>query len=177
MSHVHESPKVMTIPLALLAVGALPPGIVFEHSFVGMRTRFHHFFREAIFMAEGNDILHALHDVPSWVVWSPFVMMVLGFAMLVPDVHPQARICRCKLAARHDILYRFLLNKWYFDELYDLIFVRPATWLGRCSGKVGTARIIDGYRTRWHLPRASSMSPIRRAAADRLSSITMPLPC
>jgi NADH-quinone oxidoreductase subunit L len=143
MSHVHESPLVMTIPLALLAVGALLAGIVFEHSFV-YEDGFHHFFRESIFMAEANDILHALHEVPMWVIRSPLAMMILGFVVAYifyirrPDLPG-------RLAARHDLAYRFLLNKWYFDELYDLIFVRPARWIGRLFWKGGDGAIIDGF--------------------------------
>ncbi|MFN3169103.1 MAG: NADH-quinone oxidoreductase subunit L [Hyphomicrobiales bacterium] len=141
MSHVHESPKVMTIPLALLAVGALLAGIVFEHSFV-YEDGFHHFFREAIFMAETNDILHALHEVPQWVIRSPLVMMILGF-LLAYWMYIRSPHMPAQLAERHDILYRFLLNKWYFDELYDMIFVRPAQWLGRLFWKGGDGKIID----------------------------------
>jgi len=140
-SHVHESPYVMTIPLALLAVGALLAGIVFEHSFV-YEDGFHHFFREAIFMAEANDILHALHEVPQWVIRSPLVMMILGF-LLAYWMYIRSPHMPAQLAERHDILYRFLLNKWYFDELYDMIFVRPAQWLGRLFWKGGDGKIID----------------------------------
>ncbi|MFK7792584.1 MAG: NADH-quinone oxidoreductase subunit L [Devosiaceae bacterium] len=142
-SHVHESPKVMTIPLALLAVGALLAGIVFEHSFV-YEDGFHHFFREAIFMAETNDILHALHEVPQWVIRSPLVMMILGF-LLAYWMYIRSPHLPGQLAAQHDIAYRFLLNKWYFDELYELIFIRPAQWLGRLFWKGGDGKIIDGF--------------------------------
>jgi NADH-quinone oxidoreductase subunit L len=141
-SHVHESPKVMTIPLALLAVGALLAGIVFEHSFV-YEDGFHHFFREAIFMAQTNDILHALHEVPQWVIRSPLVMMILGF-LLAYWMYIRSPEIPGQLAARHDIAYRFLLNKWYFDELYEMIFIRPAQWLGRTFWKGGDGKIIDG---------------------------------
>jgi NADH-quinone oxidoreductase subunit L len=142
MSHVHESPYVMTIPLALLAVGALLAGIVFEHSFA-YEDGFHHFFREAIFMLPTNDILHALHEVPQWVIRSPLVMMILGF-LLAYWMYIRSPHMPAQLAERHDILYRFLLNKWYFDELYDMIFVRPAQWLGRLFWKGGDGKIIDG---------------------------------
>ena len=142
MSHVHESPKVMTIPLALLAVGALFAGIVFEHSFV-YEDGFHHFFRESIYMAPGNDILHALHEVPWWVIRSPLVMMILGFTVAY-IFYIRSPHLPVQLAARHDLAYRFLLNKWYFDELYDVIFVRPARWLGRLFWKGGDGAVIDG---------------------------------
>ena len=91
-----------------------------------------------------NEIMHLIHEVPAWVVWSPFVAMVLGFGLawlfyIVNTSLPQ------KLAAQHQPLYRFLLNKWYFDELYDFIFVRPAMWLGRFLWKKGDGFVIDGF--------------------------------
>jgi len=82
--------------------------------------------------------------VPDWVYFAPAVMLILGFAVAWyyydqrPDLPP-------KIAARGGPLYHFLLNKWYFDELYDLIFVRPAHWLGRLLWKVGDGFIIDGF--------------------------------
>jgi NADH-quinone oxidoreductase subunit L len=77
------------------------------------------------------------------VKWSPFIMMVIGFVLAVymyllrPGV-PKA------LAAQHPGAYKFLLNKWYFDELYERIFVRPAKWLGSKLWKTGDGAIIDG---------------------------------
>jgi NADH-quinone oxidoreductase subunit L len=139
MEHVHESPNVMLIPLYVLAVGALAAGFVFKDYFIG--HDFAEFWHGAI--AE-NEIMHAMHEVPAWVVWSPFVAMVLGFALswlfyIRDTALPQ------KLAAQHEPLYRFLLNKWYFDEIYDFIFVRPAMWLGRFLWKKGDGFLIDGF--------------------------------
>jgi NADH-quinone oxidoreductase subunit L len=141
MSHVHESPKVMLVPLLILAVGALFAGLVFHGAFIGEGER--EFWREAIFRAEHNEILHHMHEVPFWVVISPFVMMVAGFAIawLFYIRRPDLPV---RLAAQQPLIYDFLLNKWYFDELYDLIFVRPAKWIGRFLWKTGDGRIIDG---------------------------------
>lgn len=137
----HESPWVMLIPLALLSVGAVFAGYVFKEYFIG--HDFEHFWKLALFMGKDNHILHAMHEVPKWVVWSPFVAMVIGFALAYymyvrrPDVPG-------KLAAANPALYQFLLNKWYFDELYDFLFVRPAKWLGRFLWKKGDGLVIDG---------------------------------
>jgi NADH-quinone oxidoreductase subunit L len=85
-----------------------------------------------------------MHHVPFVVAWLPTVMMVIGFSAAYyfyirrPDV-PVA------LAAQHDVLYRFLLNKWYFDEIYDFLFVRPAIRLGRLLWKGGDGYVIDGF--------------------------------
>jgi NADH-quinone oxidoreductase subunit L len=139
MEHVHESPNVMLIPLYVLAVGALAAGFVFKDYFIG-----HHYAEFWHGAVADNEIMHAFHDVPGWVVASPFVAMVLGFALAflfyIRDTSLPA-----KLAAQHEPLYKFLLNKWYFDELYDLIFVKPAMWLGRFFWRKGDGFVIDGF--------------------------------
>jgi NADH-quinone oxidoreductase subunit L len=97
----------------------------------------------AIFMAETNTVMDDAHHAPAWVKVSPFVAMVLGFitAFFFYIVSPETPK---KLAAAQPQLYRFLLNKWYFDELYDAIFVNPAKALGRFLWKRGDGAVIDG---------------------------------
>ena len=137
----HESPQTMLIPLGLLAIGALLAGFVFKDGFIG--ERFDAFWAGALYIAKDNHILHEMHEVPGWVKLSPFVMMVAGFLvaywfyMLRPEL-PK------RLAESQPLLYRFLLNKWYFDELYDVLFVRPARWLGTFLWKKGDGAVIDG---------------------------------
>ncbi|MFC7051302.1 NADH-quinone oxidoreductase subunit L [Hansschlegelia quercus] len=142
MSHVHESPRVMLAPLFVLAIGALLAGIVFHGSFIGEGHE--EFWREALFTGEHNEIMHHMHEVPAWVVYSPFVAMVLGFALSWLFYIKQPDL-PARFAGTAPAVYRFLLNKWYFDELYDLIFVRPAKWVGRFLWKTGDGKIIDGY--------------------------------
>ncbi len=139
MSHVHESPNVMLIPLYVLAVGALAAGFVFKDYFIG-----HHFAEFWHGAVAENDIMHKLHDVPGWVIWSPFEAMLLGFVVAWFFYIRNTSLPR-KLAEQHWPIYKFLLNKWYFDELYDLIFVRPAMWLGRFFWKKGDGFVIDGF--------------------------------
>jgi NADH-quinone oxidoreductase subunit L len=135
-----ESPPVILIPLAILAVGSILAGLPFKEYFVG-----HHvdeFFRQSI--KQSGAVLDAIHSVPKWVVFTPTVMMLLGwsvsayFYLLRPDIPVE-------LARQQDMLYRFLLNKWYFDEIYDFIFVRPVLWLGRMLWKRGDGYVIDGF--------------------------------
>ncbi len=137
----HESPPVMMIPLILLAIGALVAGFFFKGVFIG--DGYEAFWGDALYTRPDNTILHDLHYVPAWVVWSPFVMMALGFGlaywMYVRDTSVPARI-----AQEQPMLYRFLLNKWYFDELYDIIFVRPAKRLGHFLWRTGDGKVIDG---------------------------------
>jgi NADH-quinone oxidoreductase subunit L len=97
----------------------------------------------AIFFGPENNVLHEAHDVPKWVKVSPFVAMVLGF-MLAWKMYIASPDWPAKLAAQQRPLYLFLLNKWYFDELYDLIFVRAAKWLGKFLWKKGDGTVIDG---------------------------------
>ena len=139
MSHVHESSNFMLIPLYVLAVGALVAGFVFKDYFIG--HEFKEFWHGAI--AE-NEIMHTMHEVPAWVVWSPFVAMALGFGLAFL-FYIRNTALPVMLAGQHEPIYKFLLNKWYFDELYDLIFVRPAMWLGRFLWKKGDGYVIDGF--------------------------------
>ena len=139
--HAHESPLVMLIPLGVLSIGAIFSGMAFENIFVGHGVE--HFFRHSIFMGAENHILHAMHEIPGWAVWAPTLMMVIGSAVAYwfYIVNPKVPV---QLAKSQDALYQFLLNKWYFDELYNFLFVRPALWLGRTLWKRGDGTIIDG---------------------------------
>jgi NADH-quinone oxidoreductase subunit L len=137
----HESPRVMLIPLAALAVGATFAGMLFRHWFIG--GGFEGFWKESLFLAKDNKILEQMEQVPWLVSFLPFLMMVIGFVvayyMYVVDKRAPAALARA-----NPLLYRFLLNKWYFDELYDFLFVRPAFWIGRVFWKGGDGAIIDG---------------------------------
>ncbi|MBI1385009.1 MAG: NADH-quinone oxidoreductase subunit L [Rhizobiales bacterium] len=141
VKHIHESPWVMLVPLILLAVGAVLAGIAFKHVFIG--EGYGAFWRAALYNRPDNHILEAMHHVPEFVYWTPFVMMLSGFALaylfyiVAPGIPPA-------LARALRPLYLFLLNKWYFDELYDFLFVRPTMWLGRLLWRTGDQRIIDG---------------------------------
>ncbi len=138
----HESPLVMLIPLGVLSVGAVLAGLVFKEAFIG--HGYEHFWREALFTSKDNHILHAIHEVPWFVPHLPGLMMILGFvtAYYLYIRHPELP---ARIAHRHQGLYQFLLNKWYFDELYNAIFVRPARALGRFFWKKGDGWLIDGF--------------------------------
>jgi NADH-quinone oxidoreductase subunit L len=141
MEHVHESPWVMLVPLLLLAVGAVVTGYIFAPMFVG-----HHweeFWNGAIVNGAGNEIMHHVHEVPGWVPLAPTVVGLAGIA-LAYALYMGAPTLPAKLATQFRGVYLFLLNKWYFDELYDRVFVRPARKLAYILWKVGDARIIDG---------------------------------
>jgi len=141
MDHVHESPASMTVPLVLLAVGAVLAGMAFNAQLVG--EQWQAFWGLSIHNSPENHVLHDMHNVPGWVVMAPAVVGIAGIAlaylMYMAFPHLPGR-----LAGQFGAVYRFLLNKWYFDELYDRIFVRPTMSLARGLWQVGDATIIDG---------------------------------
>ena len=150
MEHIHESPKVMLIPLYVLAAGALLAGILFVGDFLGHEAHLEHeqwyngFWRTSLFAGESNHILAEFHGVPWLVKLAPFIMMALGFGLAWLFYIRSPHLPK-QLAHQHHGLYQFLLNKWYFDEIYDFLFVRPAKWLGRFLWKKGDGWFIDGF--------------------------------
>ncbi|TIL42662.1 MAG: NADH-quinone oxidoreductase subunit L [Mesorhizobium sp.] len=141
MHHVHESPPVMLVPLYILAAGALFAGVIFHGAFIG--EGYAEFWKASLFTLPENHILHDIHEVPFWVKLSPFVAMLIGFA-IAWQFYIRAPEMPKNLAAQHRGLYAFLLNKWYFDELFDFLFVRPAKRLGHFLWKTGDGTVIDG---------------------------------
>ena len=135
----HESPLWMLIPIGILAAGSILAGFPFKELFAGHGVG--EFFRESVKM--NPNIIEEMHHIPQAIALLPTVMMAAGFVVswLFYIRRPYLPV---ELANQHQMLYQFLLNKWYFDELYDLIFVRPAKWIGRFLWKVGDGRIIDG---------------------------------
>jgi len=85
-----------------------------------------------------------MHQIPAAIAYLPTIMMAIG-AYVSYVFYIRRPYMPVELARQHQMLYQFLLNKWYFDELYDLIFVRPTKWLGRFLWKVGDGYIIDGF--------------------------------
>ncbi len=139
--HAHESPYSMLIPLAVLSVGAVAAGAVFYGEFVGHHYK--EFWAKALYEGPHNHIMHDMHEVPEWVYWAPFIAMSSGFALSwlfymgapwLPETTARA----------FKPVYLFLLNKWYFDELYNWLFVKPAMALGRFLWKGGDGAVIDG---------------------------------
>jgi NADH-quinone oxidoreductase subunit L len=144
----HESPLVMLIPLFVLAAGAVFAGVAFSKLFIGTGVKgaadpYKTFWGASIFEGKDNHIMHAMHEIPGWVGWAPFTAMALGLA-LSWLYYIKAPWLPAATARAFKPLYLFFLNKWYFDELYDWLFVRPALWIGRALWKGGDGAIIDG---------------------------------
>jgi NADH-quinone oxidoreductase subunit L len=151
-AQAHESPLVMTIPLAVLAVGAVFAGMYWFNDFFGNHETMAHFFSlpheggheiGAIFMGPDNHVIELAHESPVWVSLAPFMAMLLGLAVAYLFYIRNPKL-PAQLAEQQAPLYRFLLNKWYFDELYDVLFVRSAKALGALLWRRGDGDIIDG---------------------------------
>jgi NADH-quinone oxidoreductase subunit L len=139
--HPHESPVSMLIPLFVLGVGALGAGWLWHESFVGAEHG-GEFWRGSLAFRE--DLMHAMHEVPAWVVWTPSVAFALGLfgAWLAYLKAPELP---GRVAAAMPAAYAFLTHKWYFDELYDALFVRPAFAIGHLLWVRGDQQIIDRF--------------------------------
>jgi NADH-quinone oxidoreductase subunit L len=138
----HESPLVMLIPLALLAIGSIAAGWPAVHLFTGHGAG--EFFREALKFGPNNHVLEDMESLPLLVSLTPTVMMIVGF-LVAYQFYIRRPDLPVALARSQPLLYQFLLNKWYFDEIYDFLLVRPALWLGRLFWKGGDGFIIDGF--------------------------------
>jgi NADH-quinone oxidoreductase subunit L len=136
----HEAPLTMLAPIGLLAIGSIAAGFPFRELFVGPHG-VEEFFRESLKM--NPHILEDMEHMPYLLGYLPTLMMVIGLVVSY-IFYIRRPYLPVDLANQQPLLYQFLLNKWYFDELYDLIFVGPAKWIGRFLWKVGDGKIIDG---------------------------------
>jgi NADH-quinone oxidoreductase subunit L len=142
MHHVHESPRVMLVPLYVLAAGAVMAGVLGFHYFVGEGREA--FWGDSILVLPEHASLEAGHHAPSWVGVLPLLMGFLGIAVAWVGYIWRPELPA--LAARRlRPVYLFLLNKWYFDELYDFLLVRPAMRLGRFLWQSGDGATIDRF--------------------------------
>ncbi|MEY3624512.1 MAG: hypothetical protein RLZZ407_2071, partial [Pseudomonadota bacterium] len=140
--HPHESPLPMLIPLGILTLGAVFAGFVFHGGFIEAETGKAFWANSTLFFNE--HLMHAMHEVPLWVKLSSTVAMLTGL-LVAYLMYQQSKDAPQRLATAFAPLYRFFLNKWYFDELYDAVFVRPAFWFGRLFWKQGDIGIIDRF--------------------------------
>ncbi len=138
--HPHESPLSMLIPLILLSIGAVFAGFAFHHAFISDGAG--EFWKGSLVFHE--HLIHAMHAVPTWVKWAPFTVMAIGlfiawYGYIKNPKFPAA------VVEQIGVLYTFVYNKWFFDELYNFLFVKPAFWLGRVFWKQGDQGIIDRF--------------------------------
>jgi NADH-quinone oxidoreductase subunit L len=139
--HPHESPPAMLIPLVVLTLGAIFAGFIWAPYFIDS----HHggaFWAGSL--AFDEHLMHAMHEVPLWVKLSATVVMITGF-LIALWAYVLDRTVPARFTAQFSVLYDFLLNKWYFDQLYHYVFVVPAFWLGRFFWKKGDQGTIDRF--------------------------------
>jgi NADH-quinone oxidoreductase subunit L len=129
----HESPWIMLGPLLVLAAGAIFAGMIFYPYFLGEHAE--------AFWGHVMPVAHGHHDFPTWVIWAPLVVTVTGFLFAV--IFYLWKPAAPKAMAKGPV-WAFLYNKWYFDEIYDFIFVKGSRALGDLFWKVGDRKVIDG---------------------------------
>ena len=141
-SKIHESPKVMLFPLFVLTFFTIFSGAYFVDYFMSYDYQF--LWKDSIYLSPSNHVIEAIHHVPKWVKYSPLFMMIIGLAasflfyILFPSISRY-------LANTFDPIYKFLLNKWYFDELYEFLFVSNIKKIGTFFSNIGDKKIIDGF--------------------------------
>ena len=140
--HPHESPWPMLTPLALLTVGAVFAGFVFHNAFIDAESGAAFWANSTLYF--NAHLMHAMHEVPLWVKLSSTVAMVIGLTTAY-FMYQLSKDAPQRLATTFAPIYRFFLNKWYFDELYNFLFVRPAFLFGRLFWKQGDIGIIDRF--------------------------------
>ena len=138
MSHVHESPPVMLVPLFVLAAGALFSGYAGYEYFVGH----HPFWGDSLLVLPGNNTIEAAHHVPLWVKKLPIVMGALGL-VLGGVLYGKFVGWPEKFSKMFKPLHVLFFNKWFFDEMYNALFVKPALCLGQIFWK-SDKNIVDG---------------------------------
>ncbi len=139
--HPHESPPAMLIPLVVLTLGAILAGFIWAPYFIDAE---HGGAFWAGSLAFDGHLMHAMHEVPLWVKLSATVVMITGF-LIALWAYVLDRTVPARFTAQFSVLYDFLLNKWYFDQLYHYVFVVPAFWLGRFFWKKGDQGTIDRF--------------------------------
>jgi NADH-quinone oxidoreductase subunit L len=128
----------MLVPLVVLSLGALFAGYLFHEAFIEKEA----FWNGSI--AFNEHLIHSMHEVPLWVKLTASIVMLIGFAIAWLAYIRNTAI-PAAAAAQLGPVYRFLFNKWYFDELYRFLFVRPAFWLGRQFWQRGDVGVIDRF--------------------------------
>ena len=142
IKHAHESPYVMLLPLVLLALGSIFAGIYFYDSFIDHSWK--EFWGNSIFVLKSNHILEEIHHAPYLVKWAPTIAMIVGF-IISYKFYIKNKDIPFNLSKEHDLLYNFLYNKWYFDELYNFIFVKPTMKIAKIFWINGDENIINKY--------------------------------
>ena len=135
----HESPLVMLIPLILLSIGAIFAGFAFKELFIGQEG-INNFWKDSIFFLEPLSTDHP----PFWFLILTPTLVILSIPIAYYLFVKNKELPK-KIASINKPLYEFLLNKWYFDELYNVLFVKTSKIFGLFLWKFFDLRLIDGF--------------------------------
>ena len=142
INKAHESPLSMTIPLFFLSLGALFSGYFFVDFFISHDLL--KLWGDSIYTLPNNHILEEIHHSPYWVKRLPLIMMLSGFIFAIL-FYLIFKSLPSLTARKFSFIYKFFLNKWYFDELYDIVFVKPLKKIGLFLWLIFDKKIIDGF--------------------------------
>jgi NADH-quinone oxidoreductase subunit L len=130
------------VPLGVLTLGAVLAGLLFHGGFIEAETG--KAFWANSTLAFNEHLMHAMHEVPLWVKLASTVAMLTGL-FIAWNMYIRSETAPATVARNFAPLYKFFYNKWYFDELYNWLFVKPAFWFGRLFWKQGDVGIIDRF--------------------------------
>ena len=138
LSSIHESPLIMLIPSSLLAIGAIVTGVLFKEMFIGYESS--QFWSSSILFLQSIQHDHP----PTWLLVTTPAIVVIAIPVAYYLFIENERILK-NFVLKNQFLYNFLINKWYFDELYNFVFVQPSKKIGLFFWKKGDINIIDRY--------------------------------
>ncbi len=139
--HPHESPWTMLVPLGVLSLGALFAGMLFHGPFIDAHEGVEFWGASLAFDAH---LMEEIHHAPLWVKLAPAAVMIAGF-LIALQAYVRNTSLPSRFVAQFGILHRFLYQKWFFDEIYNSVFVRPSLWLGRFFWRRGDEGTIDRF--------------------------------
>jgi NADH-quinone oxidoreductase subunit L len=139
--HPHESPLAILVPLILLSIGAVAAGFVFHHYFIDPSAGGAYWKGSIAFREK---LMEGMEELGWGYKLSATIAMLLGF-FAAWQMYIRSPDLPGKVAAQFSVVYDFLLHKWYIDELYDILFVRPAFAIGRLFWKQGDEGTIDRF--------------------------------
>jgi NADH-quinone oxidoreductase subunit L len=141
-NHIEEVPKIMSIPLILLAIASVIVGFI-GYKYWNMVSQENNFFSNAIFLSEDNNILAEAHNVSLFIKLLPLVVSAAAIFLAYIFYISKPELPKI-IASKFQILYRISFNKYYFDEIYHVVFVKNIQKLSLRLWKFWDAKIIDG---------------------------------
>ena len=142
MAHVHESPTIMLIPLYILAIGAVVAGFAFVDTFVGKNWQ--QFWGTSIFILDQNQAIITGHHAPWYIKKLPLAVTIFGI-LIAWYMYIWKPLTPTNLRKYFEPIYQLSLNKWWFDEIYNILFVLLAKFFARLFWKIGDEFMIDGF--------------------------------